>query len=166
MLYRLNQWHQSLKQFPNRVNDIMSGNGQTIFNLILSGEIPSHKIYEDDSVFAFLDINPISRGHTLVIPKENSPTMDTLSEDAASSLGQVLPKICKAIMKITGAKDYNIIQNNGENAGQTVPHLHFHIIPKYPNSTHSFVWRPEPIDHSDAGELSKAILEELELARP
>ena len=92
--------------------------------------------------------------------------MDSLSEDAASSLGQVLPKICKAIMKITGAKDYNIIQNNGENAGQTVPHLHFHIIPKYPNSTHSFVWRPKPIDHSDAGELSKAILEELELARP
>jgi len=76
-----------LKQFPNRVNDIMSGNGKTIFNLILSGEIPSHKIYEDDSVFAFLDINPISRGHTLVIPKENSPTMDSLSEDAASSLG-------------------------------------------------------------------------------
>ena len=51
MLYRSNQWRQSLKQFPNRVNDIMSGNGETIFNLILSGEIPSHKIYEDDSVF-------------------------------------------------------------------------------------------------------------------
>ena len=95
----------------------MDGNS-TIFSLILSGEIPSHKVYEDDFVYAFLDINPLSRGHTLVIPKENSPTMDTLSVNAASSLGSVLPKICRAIMKATGAKDYNIIQNNGESAGQ------------------------------------------------
>ena len=69
----------------------MDGNS-TIFSLILSGEIPSHKVYEDDFVYAFLDINPLSRGHTLVIPKENSPTMDALSVNAASSLGSVLPK--------------------------------------------------------------------------
>ena len=162
MLYRSNQWCQLLRQFLNRVNDIMAGNEKTIFSLILSGNIPSHKVYEDESVYAFLDINPLSRGHTLVIPKEESPTMDSLSEKAAASLGQVLPKICRAIMKITGANDYNIIQNNGENAGQTVPHLHFHIIPKYPESNHSFIWEPKPIDHSDATELSKAILQELE----
>lgn len=140
----------------------MNGNGNTIFNLILSGEIPSHKIYEDESVYAFLDINPLSRGHTLVIPKEECPTMDGLSENAASSLGSALPKICRAIMKVTGAKNYNLIQNNGEKAGQTVPHLHFHIIPRYPESTHSFIWNPSPIDHSDATELSKAIFRELE----
>ena len=70
-------------------------------------------------------------------------------------------RICRAIKKITGAENYNIIQNNGEQAGQTVPHLHFHIIPRYPESTHSFVWNPRPIDHSDASELSKAILYEL-----
>jgi len=140
----------------------MTGNGKTIFNLILSGKIPSHKIYEDKSVYAFLDINPLSRGHTLVIPKEESCTMDRLSEDSAAELGRVLPKICRAIMKITGASDYNIVQNNGENAGQTVPHLHFHIIPKYSESNHSFIWASKPIDHSDAIELSRAILEELE----
>jgi len=139
----------------------MTGNGKTIFNLILSGNIPSHKIYEDEFVYAFLDINPLSRGHTLVIPKEESRTMDCLSEDSAAELGRVLPKICRAIMKITGANDYNLVQNNGENAGQTVPHLHFHIIPKYPQSNHSFIWEPKPIDHSDATELSRAILEEL-----
>ena len=82
----------------------MSGNSKTIFNSILSGEIPSHKIYEDESVYAFLDINPLSRGHTLVIPKEECTTMDGLSEDSASSLGAALPKICRAIMKVTGAK--------------------------------------------------------------
>ena len=140
----------------------MDGNS-TIFSLILSGEIPSHKVYEDDFVYAFLDINPLSRGHTLVIPKENSPTMDALSVNAASSLGSVLPKICRAIMKATGVKDYNIIQNNGESAGQTVPHLHFHIIPRYSDSKHSFLWNPNLIDHSDATKLSKLILQELEL---
>ena len=57
----------------------MAGNEKTIFSLILSGNIPSHKIYEDESVYAFLDINPLSRGHTLVVPKEESPTMDSLS---------------------------------------------------------------------------------------
>ena len=88
--------------------------------------------------------------------------MDVLSEDSASSLGSALPKICRAIMKVTGAKNYNLIQNNGEKAGQTVPHLHFHIIPRYPESTHSFIWNPSPIDHSDATELSKAIFRELE----
>ena len=139
----------------------MDGNS-TIFSLILSGEIPSHKVYEDDFVYAFLDINPLSRGHTLVIPKENSPTMDTLSVSAASFLGSVLPKICRAIMKATDAKDYNIIQKNGESAGQTVPHLHFHIIPRYSDSIHSFLWNPNPIDHSDATKLSKLILQELE----
>ena len=139
----------------------MSGNGNTIFSLILSGEVPSHKVYEDEFVYAFLDINPLSRGHTLVIPKVECPTMDLLSEVAASALGIALPKICRAIMKITGAENYNIIQNNGEKAGQTVPHLHFHIIPRYPESTHSFVWNPSSIDHSDASKLSKAIFHEL-----
>ena len=139
----------------------MSGNGNTIFSLILSGEVPSHKVYEDEFVYAFLDINPLSRGHTLVIPKVECPTMDILSEVAASALGMALPKICRAIMKITGAENYNIIQNNGEKAGQTVPHLHFHIIPRYPESTHSFVWNPSSIDHSDASKLSKAIFHEL-----
>jgi|TARA_B110000438_G_scaffold129799_1_gene126061 histidine triad (HIT) family protein len=129
----------------------------SIFSLILNGEIPSHRIYEDDFVYAFLDINPLSRGHTLVIPKENAPTMDTLSEDSAASLGRVLPKICRAIMKVTGATNYNLIQNNGEDAGQTVNHLHIHIIPRYSNSEHSFVWTNKPIDHLDAKNIAEAI---------
>ena len=129
----------------------------SIFSLILSGDIPSHKIYEDDFVFAFLDINPLSRGHTLVIPKENAPTMDTLSEGSAASLGRSLPKICRAIMEVTGARNYNLIQNNGEEAGQTVNHLHIHIIPRYSDSKHSFVWTNKPIEHTDAKHIAESI---------
>ena len=129
----------------------------SIFSLILSGDIPSHRIYEDEFVYAFLDINPLTRGHTLVIPKETAPTMDTLSEDSAASLGRVLPKICRAIMQVTGAINYNLIQNNGEAAGQTVNHLHIHIIPRYPDSKHSFVWANQPIDHLDAKNIAESI---------
>ena len=135
----------------------MSDAQDSIFSLILSGKIPSHKVYEDDFVYAFLDINPLTRGHTLVIPKEESPTMDSLSEDSAASLGRVLPKICRAIMQVTGASNYNLIQNNGESAGQRVPHLHIHIIPRYSDSDHLFVWNPKSINHLDAKDIAESI---------
>jgi histidine triad (HIT) family protein len=134
----------------------------SIFSLILNGEIPSYKVYEDKFVYAFLDINPLSRGHTLVIPKEKSSTMDTLSEESAAALGRALPKICRAIIKVTGATNYNLIQNNGEAAGQTIHHLHFHIVPRYPDSIHSFVWKTNPIDHVDANNIAEAIFLEIE----
>jgi histidine triad (HIT) family protein len=103
----------------------------TIFSLIIEGKIPCYKVYEDNLVLAFLDINPFSPGHTLVIPKERVPTLDKLSDDSSAAIGRVLPRISSAILKITGAKEFNIIQNNGINAFQTVFHVHFHIIPKF-----------------------------------
>src|SRR5690606_4521477 len=84
----------------------------TIFSKILSGEIPSHKIYEDDLVYAFLDIGPVSHGHTLVIPKEPAATLDQLSERSAAAIGRVLPRLCRAVMRATGTTDYNVLQNN------------------------------------------------------
>lgn len=102
----------------------------TIFSKILSGEIPSHKIYEDELVYAFLDIGPVSRGHTLVIPKEAARTLDQLSDESAAAIGRVLPRLCRAVMKVSGTSDYNILQNNGAPAHQAVFHVHFHIIPK------------------------------------
>jgi histidine triad (HIT) family protein len=104
--------------------------GSTIFARIISGEIPCHRIYEDDQVLAFLDVNPVSTGHTLVIPKEPAPTIDALSDDAAAAIGRVLPRIARAVMAATGTAQYNILQNNGPRAHQAVFHVHFHIIPK------------------------------------
>lgn len=103
---------------------------ETIFSKIMRGEIPCHKVYEDDRVFAFLDINPLSPGHTLVIPKEAVATLDALSDESAAAIGRVLPRLCRAVMKATGTHDYNILQNNGAPAHQAVFHVHFHIIPK------------------------------------
>lgn len=104
---------------------------ETIFSKIIRGEIPCYKVYEDEQILAFLDINPLSIGHTLVIPKEVAERLDELSDDAAAALGRVLPRLCRAVMAATGATDYNVLQNNGPLAHQAVMHVHFHIIPKY-----------------------------------
>jgi histidine triad (HIT) family protein len=103
---------------------------ETIFSKILRGEIPCHKLYEDDHVLAFLDVNPLAPGHTLLIPKEPAETLDKLSEEAAEALGRVLPRLCSAVKAATGSANYNVLQNNGAAAHQAVFHVHFHIIPK------------------------------------
>lgn len=105
----------------------------TIFGKIIRGDIPCLKVYEDARVLAFLDINPLSRGHTLVIPKEPAETLDQLSDDSAAAVGRVLPRICRAVVAATGVKEYNVLENNGTGAHQAVPHVHFHVIPK-PNA--------------------------------
>ncbi len=138
----------------------------TIFAKIIKGEIPSHKVYEDDHVFAFLDIGPLSEGHTLVIPKEPAATMDALSDESAAAIGRVLPRLCRAVMKATGAKEYNILQNNGPMAHQAVFHVHFHIIPKYDEADRAAKgeglgvrWGAGKLDAERAKSLAKKIAE-------
>ncbi len=102
----------------------------SIFTKIIRGDIPCHKVYEDPLVFAFLDVSPLSPGHTLVVPREAKATLAELSDESAGAIGRALPRICRAVMKATGCNDYNILQNNGTAAHQAVMHVHFHIIPK------------------------------------
>lgn len=133
----------------------------TVFKKILDGEIPCHKVYEDHHVLAFLDIHPLSRGHTLVIPKEPAETLDQLSDESAAAIGRVLPRLCRAILKATGAKHYNVLQNNGASAHQAVFHVHFHIIPKEANGAGLGIgWKPTAL-HGGA-ELAAAISSHLD----
>ncbi len=126
--------------------------------MIIHGEIPCHKVYEDELVIAFLDINPFSTGHTLVVPKEPARTLDELSEESAGAIGAVLPRISKAILKVTGAKEFNVLQNNGPNAFQSVFHVHFHIIPKMEDGSGlSWPFKSSPINHEEASELASSI---------
>ena len=118
----------------------MSEHQPTIFDKILSGEIPSWKVYEDDHVLAFLDIGPLSDGHTLVIPKERKAQLHQLSDDSAAAIGRVLPRLCRAVLRATGATAYNILQNNGSEAHQVVMHVHFHIIPKFGGEGLGILW--------------------------
>lgn len=133
---------------------------ETIFSKILSGEIPCHRVYEDEHVLAFLDIGPLSRGHTLVIPKEPAATLDALSDDASAAIGRVLPRLCRAVKAVSGCPDYNVLQNNGAPAHQAVFHVHFHIIPKpSPQAGLGVSWPAGKLD--DAEGLAASIRAEL-----
>jgi histidine triad (HIT) family protein len=133
---------------------------ETIFGKILRNEIPCQRVYEDGDVLAFLDVNPLSRGHTLVIPREPAETLDMLSANASAAIGRVLPRIARAVMKVTGAKAYNVLQNNGPLAHQAVMHVHFHIIPKYDDGTGLGIdWPAKKLD--GGADLAKAIAEAL-----
>ncbi len=129
----------------------------TIFGKILRGEIPCHRVYEDEHVLAFLDVGPLSRGHTLVIPKEPAETLDALSDEASAAIGRVLPRICRAVLRETGTKAYNVLQNNGPLAHQAVFHVHFHVIPK-PNEDEGLGldWPAQKVG-ADAADLAKRI---------
>jgi histidine triad (HIT) family protein len=134
----------------------------TIFSKILRGDIPCHKVYEDDHVFAFLDIGPLSFGHTLVIPKEEVTTIDQLSDESAAAIGRVLPRLCRAIKAITGIEQLNILQNNGPMAHQAVFHVHFHIIPK-PSIDRGLVmeWSSTKLDPAEGAKLAAALSREI-----
>src|SRR4051794_333349 len=133
---------------------------ETVFAKIVRGEIPCHRVYEDDAVLAFLDVNPLSRGHTLVIPKEPAETVDQLSDDAAAAIGRVLPRISRAVLTVTGARAFNILQNNGADAHQAVFHVHFHIIPKFDDGTGLGIgWKASKL--VDGADLARAIAAKL-----
>jgi aminopeptidase N/diadenosine tetraphosphate (Ap4A) HIT family hydrolase len=107
----------------------------TLFQKIVAGEIPSYKVYEDDLTYAFLDINPLSLGHTLVIPKKKYTRFTDVPTEVAKALGRSVNLVAKAVAQATGCEDFNILQNNGKDAHQEVPHCHFHIIPKTDSSS-------------------------------
>lgn len=131
---------------------------ETVFSRIIQGQIPAYKVYEDEQVLAFLDIGPLSRGHTLLIPKEAAQTLDQLSDESAAALGRVLPRLCRAVIAATGVKEYNVLENNGSGAHQVVAHVHFHIIPK-PDRAQGLTigWPAGTLDAAEAQALAAKI---------
>ena len=133
----------------------------TIFSRIISGDIPCLRLYEDDQVLAFLDIGPLSRGHLLVIPKEAKPFLHQLSDESAEAIGRILPRICRALLEVTGATAYNVLQNNGRLAHQEVMHVHFHVIPRYEDGTGlGIVWSTQDLE--DGEELANRFVEAMQ----
>ena len=110
-----------------------------VFCKILKGEVPAKKYYEDEHAFAFLDNNPVNIGHTLVVPKKHFKTIDKMDKLELNKLSEAILKISRGIMKI--ADGLNIQQNNGKVSGQAVPHVHFHLIPRYKDDGYKFDWK-------------------------
>ncbi|MEG1609758.1 MAG: HIT family protein [Bilophila sp.] len=102
-----------------------------LFCKIVRGEIPCAAVFESDDFVVFLDINPVSRGHSLVVPKVHWETLLDVSPDSGVSLVKTIQRVGSALMKATGAEGFNVVQNNFPAAGQEVAHVHWHIIPRF-----------------------------------
>lgn len=109
----------------------MSAQSDCIFCKIVSGDIPSNKIYEDDDVVAFLDLSQVTEGHTLLIPKDHQANVFELQEETAAKLFTKAPKIARALKETFNFEGLNIANNNGQKADQTIFHYHLHFIPRY-----------------------------------
>ncbi|HEY0734941.1 MAG TPA: HIT family protein [Herpetosiphonaceae bacterium] len=119
-----------------------------IFCRIIAGEIPSHKVYEDDATLAFLDINPASNGHVVVIPKEHAADLFSLSPDALSAAARTTQTVARLLQRGVRPEGVNILQNNGPVAGQSVFHYHVHVIPRWSGDRALGMWKPGATDHA------------------
>jgi len=113
-----------------------------IFCKIAAGEIPSQTIYEDEDFRAILDLGPATKGHTLILAKEHAANLFELSDETAAKLTPLARKLGKQLVEKLGADGLNVIQNNGEVAGQTVMHYHLHLIPRYKDDGQHLLWKP------------------------
>lgn len=120
-----------------------TGDTSCVFCGIIAGRIPCHRLFEDGDTIAFLDIAPLSDGHTLVVPKLHARRLDELPSGVVGAVAANLGRIAARVVHAVGAAGYNILQNNGAVAGQAVEHVHFHIIPRNAGDGLGFRWNAQ-----------------------
>ncbi len=121
-----------------------------IFCKIVAGDIPACKIYEDEHTLAFMDIGPLVKGHTLVIPKTHYDPLSETPTEILTACMQTVQRVMQAQQKALSAVGVNLHQANGAAAGQVVPHLHFHIIPRFADDGHHWNWNPQSYANPEA----------------
>lgn len=131
-----------------------------IFCKIAAGEIPSATIYEDDDFRVILDIEPASKGHALILPKEHYANLYELSDELAAKALVVAKKVISKMTDIVGCDGYNVVQNNGEAAGQTVFHFHIHLIPRYQEDDVNISWKQGKLTEEVKAEILSGMNEE------
>ncbi len=131
-----------------------------IFCKIIEGDLPSTKVYEDKRFLAFLDINPINKGHVLVIPKEHYDSIVNAPVDVIKDLMAVIKNLCQAVVNGSGAQGFNLVLNNGRVAGQLVDHVHFHIIPRFKDDN-LYPWPGKQYGEGEIENYSKRIINAL-----
>ena len=133
-----------------------------IFCRIIEGELPCAKVYEDERVISFLDINPINVGHTLVLPKRHYPTLFEIQEEDIHACAAASRKIAVAVYKATKASGLNFLQNNYRAAGQHIDHIHFHLIPRFHMDGFLSSWPGKPCPHEDLDRMLRKIKAQME----
>ena len=132
-----------------------------IFCKIANGEIPSYTVYEDDNFRAIMDIAPASKGHIIILPKQHAKDIFELDKDMASKIYVVAKKIAKVVKDVTKCDGVNVLQNNGEAAGQTVFHLHMHVIPRWNNDNIKITWEQTQVEKDTLQSLAEDIKNKL-----
>jgi histidine triad (HIT) family protein len=130
---------------------------ECVFCRIVAGEIPCTKVFEDGLCLAFLDIGPISPGHTLLIPKAHYETIHQMPADEAAHLARHIPLLAAAVQKAVRAEGINVLQNNGLCSGQEVFHVHVHLIPRWPEDGLGFRWPAKQADPEVLKEQAEAV---------
>ncbi|HEX8201908.1 MAG TPA: HIT family protein [Isosphaeraceae bacterium] len=118
----------------------MSHDPGCLFCKIARGEIPSARVLETEQAVAFLDIHPVNLGHVLLVPRAHHAHLGDLPEELAAHVGSLLPRLCRAVQKATGADGLNVVVNNGRAAGQTIDHSHWHVIPRAHDDAVNWPW--------------------------
>lgn len=113
-----------------------------IFCKIANGEIPSKTIYEDEEFRVILDLGPATKGHALILPKDHYANLYELPDETAAKVMQLAKKMATQMTEKLGCDGFNLVQNNGETAGQTVFHFHLHLIPRYADDGQKIGWKP------------------------
>ncbi len=131
-----------------------------LFEKIVNREIPATIVYEDDDILAFMDIGPIIKGHTLVIPKTCYDPITETPDEVVAKLMIVAKRIAAAQMRALGADGVNIMQNNGAAAGQEIPHIHIHVIPRFNDDGHHWNWAAKSYDSPEEMEKLAAKIRE------
>jgi histidine triad (HIT) family protein len=138
---------------------MMASDPNCIFCKIIAGEIPCFKLFEDAETLAFMDINPVHDGHALVIPKAHSTNVFLIAPEDFAAAARTAAKIAKAVNAAVQADGINLMQANGEGAGQSVGHVHLHIIPRRNDDGLLFNWDPKPGDRGHIAALAARIRE-------
>jgi len=132
-----------------------------IFCKIANGEIPSTTLYEDDMFRVILDLGPAAKGHALILPKEHFANLYELEDEYAAKAMILAKKMATAMTKALGADGFNLVQNNGEVAGQTVFHFHLHLIPRYKDAEPIIQWVPGEVTKEEMAAIAEAVSKEL-----
>ena len=128
-----------------------------IFCKLANGEIPTNKIYEDEDFTVILDLGPATRGHALILPKDHADCLFDLPDETAAKILPLAGKLGKKMVEKLHADGMNVIQNNGEVAGQSVMHYHLHLIPRYKNDGQHLLWKPGKMSDEEAKEILDAL---------
>ena len=120
-----------------------------VFCKIVAGQLPAFKLLEDDATIAFMDINPVNPGHALAVAKGHWPTVEVIPADVLAAVARSAQKIAKAAMTVLKPAGVNLVQANGSAAGQSVPHLHIHIMPRRSGDDVALNWEPKPGDRAE-----------------